>query len=267
MNLQSARITLRPRTLAETFDLGLRWCSGVGGKLYLVLCAWVLLPAALACYGLRVLAEYEWALVWLIAVGLGMVLQGPFTIAASRLMFEPEVTARAVLRQFASRLGHYLVALVVTRVVIAGGLLTVFALPWTWGYCAFVHEAVLLEGQGAFAGVKRGGQFVAGQYGAVVALGMGLALAVCLFVVAADQAGGVLLEFTLQLGRPFGSLFDEGGSLTALIGFFAAVPYLASVRFLQYIDARTRRDAWDLQASFLALVVSQRERDSTEGVG
>ncbi len=265
MNLQQARINLRPRKTPETFDLALRWTVGVGRRLYLVLAGLLLLPAALACYGLRAVGEWEWPEIWLVAVGLAMVLQGPFTIAASRLMFEPYVTARAVLGQFVKRLGAYLVGLIATRVVQAVGLLVVLGIPWTWAYGAFVHEAILLEGQGGVAGVQRSGKFVAGQYSTVIWLGLGLLTAFGLFIVAADQVGGVLFDFVLQLGRPFGDLMEDGGSLTALLGFFAAVPFVASVRFLQYIDARTRRDGWDLQFAFLSLVVAQQASDARLG--
>lgn len=265
MNLQQARITLRPRKTAETFDLALQWTVGVGGRLYLLLSGVLLLPAALACYGLRAAAQWEWVSVWMVAIALAMVLQGPFTIAASRLMFESDVTARAVLGQFIKRLGAYLVGLVITRVVQVVGGFVVIAVPWTWGYGAFVHEAILLEGQSGIAGVQRSGKFVSGQYSTVIWLGMGLLTAFGLFVVAADQVGAVLFDFVLQLGRPFGDLAEDGGSLTALLGFFAAVPFMASARFLQYIDARTRRDGWDLQFAFLSLVMAQQAADERRG--
>lgn len=256
MNLHQSRISLRPRKMAETFDLALRWCFSVGGGLYLRLTLVLLIPAALGCYALRVFAELEWALVWLIAVALAMFLQGPFTVAASRLMFEPEVTTRSVLGHFVKRFGAYLLAWVITRVLQFIGLLTGIGWLWTWAYGAFMHEAVLLEGHAGFAGVKRGGGFASGQYPSILIMGLGLLAAQALFVLAGDQVGSVLLDFTLQIGRPFDSLFDDGGSLTALLGFFVAVPYLVSVRFLQYIDARTRRDGWDLQASFLGVLVA-----------
>ena len=265
MNLQQARIALRPRKTAETFDLALRWTVGAGGRLYLVLAALLLLPAALACYGLQAFAQWEWPAIWMVAVALAMVLQGPFTIAASRLMFEPHVTVRSVLGQFVRRFGAYLVGLVGTRIVQAVGGLVVLGIPWAWAYGAFVHEAILLEGQSGVAGVQRSGKFVAGQYSTVIWLGLGLLTAFCLFVVAADQVGAVLFDFVLQLGRPFGDLMEDGGSLTALLGFFAAIPFVASTRFLQYIDARTRRDGWDLQFAFLSLVVAQQAADERRG--
>jgi hypothetical protein len=38
-----------------------------------------------------------------------------------------------------------------------------------------------------------------------------------------------------------------------LLGLFASVPWVSALRFLTYIDTRTRRDGWDIQVRFLAL--------------
>jgi hypothetical protein len=74
------------------------------------------------------------------------------------------------------------------------------------------------------------------------------------FVAAADVLGQSLVEFVLQLGRPMGALFQEGGSTYALAGFFLSIPYVSSTRFLAYVDSRTRREGWDIQVRFAALV-------------
>jgi hypothetical protein len=37
-----------------------------------------------------------------------------------------------------------------------------------------------------------------------------------------------------------------------------AVPFLATARFLAYIDGRTRREAWDVQLRFTELAKSPR---------
>jgi hypothetical protein len=256
VNLGEARIAFRPRTLAETFDLALRWVPGVGGRLYLVVGLWFLLPAAIGCYLLQALADFSWTSVWLLAIALGMLLQGLYTVAASRLMFERDVTARSVASQFVRKLPSYLGALIVTRVITGLGVLTFFGIPWAWAYGAFVHEAVLLEGHDAMAAVRRAGAFTSRQYGNTILMGFGQLLALFAFVASADQVGSALLDFVLQVGRPFGALFDDGGSLGALLGFFAAIPFLTAVRFLMYIDGRTRRDGWDIQLAFLSVVMA-----------
>jgi hypothetical protein len=80
------------------------------------------------------------------------------------------------------------------------------------------------------------------------------------FVVAGDLLGQGLVEFVLQLGRPVGSLFHDGGSTYALFGYFLSVPYVSSARFLGYVDSRTRREGWDIQVRFAALA----QRAATE---
>lgn len=265
MNLSDARIALRPRSMAETLDLALRWQVEVGRGLYLRLWCLTMLPAALACYALMALTDMGWVETWLLAVGLASVLQGVFTVAASRLMFEREVSTLSVLGQFGRRFPVYLTALILTRLYMAAAALIVVLLPWAWAHGAFVHEAVLLEGQGSIAAVRRSGSFASGQHGTIIVMLMAFAVAVFGFVAGGDQVGFVLYDFLLQLGRPFGSLWEDGGSLFALVGFFASVPYTASVRFLQYIDARTRRDGWDIQLAFLARVLADHESGITEG--
>lgn len=264
MNLAEARIALRPRSMGETLDLALRWQATVGGGLYVRLWCLTMLPAALGCYALVAVADAGWWWAWLAAIALATVLQGVFTVAASRLMFEGEVGTLSVLGQFGRRLPVYLVSLILTRLYLAAAGLIVILAPWAWAHGAFVHEAVLLEGQGSFAAVKRSGGFAAGQYGTVITMLLAFGVAVFGFVAGGDQVGYAVFDFLLQLGRPFGTLWEDGGSLMALLGFFASVPYTASVRFLQYIDARTRRDGWDIQLAFLARVLADQE-SVTEG--
>jgi len=62
---------------------------------------------------------------------------------------------------------------------------------------------------------------------------------------------------TSRLARPADALL-RGGSWFALCGFFLAVPFLATARFLAYIDGRTRREAWDVQLRFTELAKSPR---------
>ena len=60
-------------------------------------------------------------------------------------------------------------------------------------------------------------------------------------------------EYILQLGHPVGDLFSDGGSGFAVAGALLAVPLAAAMRFLGYIDLRTRKEGWDIQLRFVAL--------------
>ena len=65
------------------------------------------------------------------------------------------------------------------------------------------------------------------------------------------------VETVLSLGNPFESLFDDGGSLYAMLGVLAAAPVAATARLLAYVDGRAEQDGWDIQLRFQAL--KQRE--------
>ena len=72
--------------------------------------------------------------------------------------------------------------------------------------------------------------------------------------VVGDQLGNAVVSVGLQLGKPTGDLFTDGGSAFAVLGALLAVPVAAAARFLGYIDLRTRKEGWDIQLRFMALV-------------
>jgi hypothetical protein len=200
---------------------------------------------------------WEWALVWLLALALATPLQGVFTVAIGRMMFAEEVRASEVLGQYLRRFPAYFATLLLTRVMIGVlSLLAILVIPplWMWGRCAYVHEACLLEHAGPTDAVNRASRMIASNVTQVVGHLLLLTLAAGGFIFVAESLLNLgLLEFVLQVGQPFGSLFDDGGSVAALLGMFLVVPYWTTVRFLAYIDLRTRRDGWDIQLRFMAI--------------
>jgi hypothetical protein len=257
VNLDAARVVLRPRSLSEILDLGLRFMTAPAAKLYAKLGALTLVPAWALCVAARFLGEWPWESVWLLAVVLATPIQGVFTVAIGRMMFSEQVRTREVLGQTLRRLPAYVGTLIVTRIMIAFMSLGFFlVLPplWMWGRCAYVHEVCLLEQAGPIDAVSRAGRMVSRNAMGAVGLLLLLSLTAVGFVLVAEALINTgLLKFVLQLGLPFGSLFDEGGSAAALLGMFLVVPYWATVRFLAYIDLRTRRDGWDVQLRFMAI--------------
>jgi hypothetical protein len=75
--------------------------------------------------------------------------------------------------------------------------------------------------------------------------------------VAAELAGGTIVEQLFQMGRPFGSLWHDGGSAYAVAGALLAAPLVASARFLAYVDLRTRKEGWDIQLRLMALAETE----------
>lgn len=251
MNLGAATVVLRPRTLAEVLDLACRFCFSGALGLFARLAAAVLLPSLAACLALRHALGWGYLGVWAVAVLLATALQGVFTIAVSRLLFAEQLGVRQALGLFARRLGSYAGALLGSRLLLAlAALPALIGLVLVWPRVLFVHEASLLEGAAPVDAIRRAGRFAVSSGNALGALFALLATQIGI-VLAAELLGQGLVDDVLQLGRPFGGLFSHGGSPYALAGFFLSVPYVATARFLGYIDARTRADAWDVQLRFM----------------
>jgi hypothetical protein len=268
MNLAEARVVLRPRSLAEILDLALRFATGPAATLYAKLATLILLPAWVLCIALHWAAGWPWWQVWLLALALATPIQGVFTLAVGKLMFAEHVTVRELMREYLRRFPAYLGALLITRVQIAAvcalGVFLILPPLWIWGRGIHVHEACLLERAGPIDAVRRAARMVENR---VVPAGATLLL---LSIVAVGFVGVSeallnhgLFDFVLQIGKPFGSLIDEGGSAPALLGLLLAVPYWATARFLLYVDLRTRRDGWDVQVRFMALA-NQAEPEAAQ---
>lgn len=250
MSLGEVQVVVRSRTVRESFDLAFPFLWRIGGRRYVRfvvgvvgVCVGVTL---LVCWGLQL----SWAQSWLVGVPLGVVSQGLYTLGAGTLMFEQEFRARSVLRSFRQNFGRYCWAMLRTRLTLAivGSLL--FTLPFIWGACLFVPEAVLLERLQVGDAVARASRL--GQ-----SLGQGrrellfwIAFTLLAGIAGCDAMGDALLEYTLQLDVPHGDLWNDGGSAFALVGWFAAVALTATARFLEYVDTRTRDDGWDVQVRF-----------------
>lgn len=262
MDLKTCRVVLRPRSTAELFDLGLRFTYGHAAPLYRRLAWWLLVPAWSGLVVLRFGMGLDWVWVWAAALGVTFPLQGVFTIAASKLMFATQVRVGEVLRDYVRRLPSYLVAIVLSWIVLAFGwalFWLVVPLFWAAARVAHVHEASLLEHAGPFGALARAKRIVALDMMATVWMQVQLLLHTVAFVLVFEAIGNTgIVEFVLQLGAPLGKL-EWGGSAFALLGLLASIPYTATVRFLAYIDRRTRADGWDVQVECMAIAAQEAQ--------
>jgi len=254
MNLGDARVVLRPRSLPDVIDLTLRVCHSTHLKAYAIWSSLTLLPAFLLCVAARVKLGWEWLGVWLLAVVLAGVLQGVFTIGASRLLFSREVSTGQVLGRFLRRLPSYLLTLLILRVVMVCSFVLAPLVP----FLPFVHEASLLEDASLRKAMSRTQKLTQRSLGRVIELALFSLAALAAAVVGAEVIGHTLASFVLEIQTPLGSLWEEGGSVFALAGLFIAVPYLATLRFLTYIDLRTRKEGWDLQLELSAIRAGEK---------
>lgn len=254
MDLKAARIVLRPRKVSEIFDLALRFCFEADRRLYLRLVLALVLPAWALCVGLRLGLGLGVGWTWFLAYGLSLLLHGPFTIAAGRLMFERELTVRDVFRHLRERAGPFLGATAL-RLLLLG------VAPRRLLY---VNEAALLERARGGEALGRSNRFVRGYGSHAVSIVLAQAVVLTAMILSFETLGQSITSFVLQLGEPFGTLWDTYVSPFALLGCFLAVPYMATARFLAYIDQRTRQDGWDIQVKFMA--VQAAEADDARGV-
>jgi hypothetical protein len=252
LNLLQARIELRMRRVSDIVDLAFRLCVAER-RVVLRLGAMTLLPCLALSYGFH-LVGLSWAWVWTLAVVLGVVVEGAFTVAFGQLLFAETVRARDILVRFGRRLPSFLIALAWSRFLLAlSALALLVPVIMVWPRIVFVHEASLLEGASPGAAFSRSTGFIKRVHGQVMALLPMLLLMSWTFVYLCEALGQGLVSFVLQLGEPFGALDSQGGSPFALLGFFLSVPYVAAARFLAYTDIRTRKEGWDIQVKFMAI--------------
>lgn len=260
MNLGDSAIVLRPRTLSEVFDLACRLCCSLAFGLYARLGLAILLPMLAVLLGLRYAADWPWWSIWLIAVALEPFAEGIYTVAASRVIFAPRISPREVLGLFGNRFGSYLGTLFIRLMALAVSSLALFILlPFAAIRLLFLGEACLLEGLGGNRALERSQALVANRGGNALLVALMVLAARLGLVLASELLFDALLDDVLQLGKPFGSLFEDGGSPAALAGFLLSAPYAATARFLQYIDTRTRADGWDVQLRFTSIRAREQE--------
>ena len=253
MNLSQARIVLRPRFRLESMDLGFRYVFGEARRTFAVLALLTLAPSFVATAAVRWRFGWSWWIVWGIALVLGSLASGVFTLAAGRLLFERTVAPRAMLVAFAERLPTYVAAMLTARTLtLLGGLIVVPGL-FAWIRYAFVAEAVLLERVPARRALSRSAWL--SRSGGDDALGTLAILLLMTFAITfgVEQVGVAIVEDVLAIPLSSDQLLGDGGSYFALAGYFLAVPWAATSRFLAYIDGRTRQDGWDVQVRLMGL--------------
>lgn len=268
MNLRSARVVLRPRSLADVLDLAVPFVRG-GLRPLGALAVLVLGPvAALGAYG-RLRAGWQWPGVWLVVAGAAFLLDGAFTVVLGDLLFrEPrELAAGAALRRFLTRLPTLFVAVVGRQVVALLSSVLVF-LPFVVGPATqFMPEAVLLEGASPRRAWTRSRALARNRMGFCFGLWAATFLLPAAGAVIGDQLGNALVGFVLQLGQPTGDLFSGGGSGFAVLGALVTIPIGTAARFLGYADLRTRKEGWDIQLRFMSLVADAATSSSASSRG
>ncbi len=256
MNVLTTRVVLRERTLAEVFDLAFRFVAVRGGRKYLRLWFMSCAPPLLFCIGLRYL-QVEWEWVWSVACAGFVVAQIPFTLAASRLLLGDELSLGNLTRAWLPRIPGQLMmhALAATLIGVTG--FVIIPIPFLAARFLYLPEITLLEGSGLIRAYERGTRLCRNRLANAIETGFLLLTVWAAFILGAEVLGRAVQDDLLSFPPPADALVS-GGSWFALCGFFLAVPFLATARFLAYIDGRTRREAWDVQLRFTELAKSPR---------
>jgi hypothetical protein len=248
-----ARVALRERPLVDLLDLAVRFCAS-NAWAYARVALVVIVPA----YALSLAAASAagWLVGWTVALAVAAVADAPFVALASRLVFADSVRAREVVRLSARALpGIALARIAQLGVLVACGLFA--GLPWLWlgPHLFFVVEVLVLERPAVRGALVRATRIGRARFGEALSALVLLLLVRAGFIAFADLAGREVLAGVLEV-RPPPSMFAVGGSWLALAGFWLSVPFVASARFLVYLDVRTRTEGWDIQTRFAAIAAA-----------
>ena len=252
MNIIQARVALRHRPYSDVLDLALRFIV-VHWKLYAKVALVTLLPGILGTWLIVGPLDAGWIWGWVIAVTWTLFTQIPFTVLASRLVFEDSVRAREVMSQALREAPRVLVLRILTLTAKALGFLMLFVpMAWVAIIFCFSTEVLILERAtvgGTLGRSQRVSQSDFGESLLMVVVGLVASVGA---VFLADFGGRAIIEELLQFRGP-ASIFVAGGSVLGLVGLFGIVPYVATARFFTYLNIRTRAEGWDIQTRFAAL--------------
>lgn len=247
LDLLRARVVFRDRSFADVLDLSLRFLA-VHWRSYLKVSVVSLFPAAL---GAIVAGRWlGWMQSWLISLPLAIFSATPFTILASRLVFQDHVRVRDVMRAAWSDSLRLVFARSFALIGVLFGLVFL-VLPGFWlaAIFFFLPEVMLLE-RASFGTALARAQRVSSTATSDVIVGIFFGvLAPLVAVLLTDWAGGMIIGEVLMF-RPPAPLWNEGGSVLGAIGLFLAVPFVATARFFLYLNVRTRVEGWDIQTRF-----------------
>jgi hypothetical protein len=250
LDVLRARVAFRDRVFLDVMDLSLRFIV-VHRGLYAKVASIALLP----CVALTLAAAWTWGWIagWLVAFVLSFAAQVPFTVLASRLVFQDVVSVRSVMHASLRDLPRIFVMRVMWTVLVSvGSVMVLVPGAWIAALLLFVDEVMILERSPVGPAFSRSQRVATSSMGAAFA-GVAMVLVVPIIaVVFADVGGRAFIGELLQFRAP-APLATEGGSVLAVLGWFGVVPYVTTARFLTYLNLRTRAEGWDIQTRFAAI--------------
>jgi hypothetical protein len=256
VDLSRARVVLRQRSTLDVLDLTLRFVVANAGA-YAKMTAIAIVPAGLISWWLA--ATWGWAWGWTNTVLLALLMEAPFTVLASRLVFESDVRLTDVLLTSLRALPRLFVLRLVQIFVVGVGVM-LFIVPGLWLAIVlmFVVEAAILERASITAAISRSRRLATHRSGEAISVGALLLLLHAGATYLGDDVGRFAIGSLFQFREPE-PLWTAGGSPLALLGFWLFLPYAATARFFAYLDLRTRSEGWDIQTQFAAIALRAEE--------
>jgi len=257
VNPHLCRVVLRPRGPLEVFDLCLRFVRERAAPLAKLTAITVLPPWLVVSIVAWFLDGEPWTA--LLVVPAMPLIQAPFTVLGGRMLFSDDVAIGVALRDTLGRLSHLAAAWAVSLLAVLVAILScaVLLIPVQAGML-YLGEATLLERVGPRRALRRTTRLASSHAGmAFVGAVSRYALAGWCALVA-EASGQALFSTVLQVGTPFGSLFD--GQVTPFLvgGLLLSAPLHALYRLLLYVDVRTRVEGWDLHVGLRAAAMGSR---------
>ncbi len=261
------RVTLRPRTLDETLNLALAYLR-TSARDFLPLFLLLSSVAALMVVGTAYALDLDWGQRCAVTLIVVPIMERVVTVYAGRHLFQNPATKRGALKIVLKRMPLVLIWSLVSTLpftivlvdVKETGLLVLGVLCLTfWPFILASHvylgEAAFLEQLPAGRALHRARILVTYRFGRALGLLIAQSLVRALFVVSVMFGTSFLISGVLQFqGTP-----DSVGYWAGIGGYILAGPYVAMARLFDYVDARTRREGWDIQVRFNAIAQRARE--------
>ena len=259
-----ANIVLRPRSLDETFDLAIAYLRTTLRD-FVKLYAIFTIAITVFVVGVSVLLDLTIGQSFAISLILVPIYERIVTVFAGRHLFSNPASIGGAIGMVMKRFGFFFIHtgfIVLPTLMIAltdwdsdeamGVIGIMLAMAWLMFVVPshiYITEVLLLEQLPVGRAMRRARVLIAYRFGR--ALGsLVFSMVVRVGIVAMVYFGlNFLLGFVLQ----FEAIADNIGVYFAVFGYVLGAPYVALARLFDYVDARTRREGWDIQVRFNAI--------------
>ena len=266
------RVVLRPRSLDETLDLALAYLR-IAAKDFLKVFTVFSFGSALIVVGAAYALDLDWWQRCGVALIVVSIMERMITVYAGRHLFQNQAQKRAAIKTVMKRIplvltwtlfctGPILIMLIdveETGLLVLGTFCLTFW-PFILASHIYLGEAAFLEQLPAGRAMKRARILVTYRFGRALGLVVAQTIVRALFVLSVMFGTSFLIEFVLQ----FQGVPDAVEYWAGIGGFILSGPYVALVRLFDYVDARTRREGWDIQVRFNAIAQKNREEKASK---